>query len=170
MKSWSETPNPDLVCLPDHPLRRRSARNGTTAQQLGTPHAAEILWSDSHRTESASLRLWLWKTFRNRLSDPTVDELSHRATRVSSRERREPDRGLDRALDGRPHRRRCGRHMRTECRRDQLAPHPDAHARAAQACASNAPRHKGRRAWSPLSLLNAHELTSFEGSSRCKAS
>jgi hypothetical protein len=60
--------------------------------------------------------------------------------------------------------------MRTECRRDQLAPHPDAHARAAQACASNAPRHKGRRAWSPLSLLNAHELTSFEGSSRCKAS
>jgi hypothetical protein len=49
------------------------------------------------------------------------------------------------------------------------APHRAAQARAAQACASNAPAHKGRTAWSALSLLNARELTSFEGSSRWQA-
>jgi hypothetical protein len=53
----------------------------------------------------------------------------------------------------------------------QLATPPrDAQARAVQACASNAPAHKGRTARSALSLLNANELTSFEGSSRFKAS
>jgi hypothetical protein len=44
--------------------------------------------------------------------------------------------------------------MRTDCRRDQLAPHRDAQARAAPACALIAPRHKGRKAWSVLILLN----------------
>jgi hypothetical protein len=98
---------------------------------------------------------------RNRLSDPTPDEFSQRATGDSSQERREPDRGLDRALDGRPHRRRRGRHMRTEFRRNSSAAR-DAQARAAQACAANAPTHKGRAARSALSLLNTHELTPFE--------
>ena len=109
--------------------------------------------------ESTTLRLWLWKTLRNRLSDPTLDELSQRATRVSSQERREPDRGLDRALDGRPHRRRRRRHMRTECRRNQLAPLRDAQTRAIAACASVTPARKGRTAWSALILLNAARVS-----------
>jgi hypothetical protein len=121
MKSWSAMPSRPGSRSPITPLRltmRQDYDCPTARKPAGRKNS---LAGQSPQTESTNLRLWLWKTLRNRLSGPTLDELSQRATRVSSQERREPDRGRDRALDGRPHRRRRRRHMRTECRRKSSA-------------------------------------------------
>ena len=132
------------LSLLDHPSPLRPSgkkRDCPVARNTAGHRRSRV--GQSPQTESTTLRLWLWKTLRNGPSDPTLDELSQRPTRDSSRERREPDRGLDRALDGRPHRRRPRAPHADRVSARPVAPHRDAHARAAQACASNAPAPQG---------------------------